>query len=206
MQVLQKMKSAVHGPALAPLVPPALPYPSLRELAMVAPIARMPTLDWSLRGIAYHEAGHAVMIHLFRLRQNGAEVGASGGKVHLNPPPPVSVDIAMPVVDLQIAALRIAAVFLAGVMAQMLKDGIGLEGVLLDDSSDWRRAGQVLDGAEIPGSATGRLFYCQKLAMAMLSRRWCTVVAVAEALEYRSSLTAYEVATLCEGGRLRYHA
>ena len=163
-------------------------------------------MDWSLRGIAYHEAGHAVLMHLFRMRQNGAEASASGGKVNLDRPPAEAADVAVPAALLQMAALRIAAMYMAGVAAQMFKDAIPLEGVIFDSSSDWVYAERALDEGAVKGSATGRLYYCQRFAIAMVSRHWSAVEAVAGALEQRGSLTALEVATLCEGGGLKYQA
>lgn len=179
-----------------------VPHPSISVLATVAPIARMPALDWSLRGIAYHEAGHAVLMHLFRLRQNGAEANASGGKVYLDMPPAEAADVDVPPAQLQLAAVRIGGMYMAGVAAQMFKDAIPLEGVIFGNSSDWVLAERALDEGAVKGSATGRLFFCQQFAMAVLSRHWPAVVAVATALEQRGTLTAYEVAALCKGGAL----
>lgn len=185
-------------------------FPSITTLAAAAPLAAMPAVDQSWRGIAFHEAGHAVLMHLFRLRQNGAELttvdGRVKGKVEVDFPPPEAAAVEVCLGELQVAALRIAAMYMAGIAAQMLKDALTVEGAILADAPDWRNAERALDYGEVPGSAIGRIYYCQRLAMAVLSRHWPAVVAIATALGQRGKLTAQEIATLCEGGALGYHA
>lgn len=195
---------------MASPIPAQHGYPAIATLAAVAPLATMPAVDQSWRGIAFHEAGHAVFMHLFRLRQNGAEIttvdGRVKGKVKVDLPPPEAAAVDVPLEDLQVAALRLAAMYMAGFIAQILKDGLPLDGAILVDAPDWHNAERALDLGEVPGSSTGRIFFCQRLAMAVLSRHWSAVVAVAAALEQRGELSAQEIAILCEGGGLRYHA
>ncbi len=181
-------------------------FPSFADLYKLAPVSAFPVLDSSLTGIAYHEAGHAVMAQLFGIGQAGAQAAPGSGKVFLKSRSATDAELEVSDEELVIAAIRIAAMYFAGAAAQMLQQGIDVDGVLISSCSDWKFAGQILDEGGVGGSATGRLAYCQRFARAFLWQHWCEVTAVAEALEQRGTLTAEQVASLCAGRPLSCNA
>lgn len=180
--------------------------PPYRWVRRVGSIADLPSLPRDRRTLAYHEAGHAVLSELYGLAVDTAEVNAQGtkGKVRLVRPQgranhyeapklmikewavefkamldkgPVEIKA-----GLEKTALELAAMYVGGVMCELLLHDKDLAPgtYLLLHNQDWDDARHIL---WMVFSCHTPLFYCQRLARAVLAENWAWVEAVAAEIE-----------------------
>lgn len=149
-------------------------------------MASLPAYQVDRRTIALHEAGHAVLCCLIGVAITGAHVDPDGlsGKVKFAVSA-VRVDKPhLPQDVLEHAAIQLATMYVGGEMAELLHHGLDVESwhYLLLDTSDWESARKVLWMAF---RTAAPLFYCQRLARAMLTEHWAWVQSVADVIELK---------------------
>lgn len=160
------------------------------------PVAPTPDYPRDSRTLAFHEAGHALLCAIFRVPMTEAEIdrtGAQGGKVRLEAR---AVDDApIPADALRRSALRLAAMYQSGVVAEIIHHGLEIPDghVLLRETSDWDKARRVLDLGGVVGSATGGLYVSQQLALWLLRSGWAVVESLAHVLLRRGTVQQYEI-------------
>lgn len=155
------------------------------------------------RTVAYHEAGHAVLQHLLQLPMTGVEVydqpkdNALGivnmNTAHIKARATEVSNIEIPPSVLESAAVDIATMYVAGVMAELKLHRLAVTGWLRLYCHDFKNARTVLFeafGSDRP------LYYCQCLAISILTEHWEWVEAVANRLETEGKLSANEVGRL----------
>lgn len=180
--------------------------PPYRWLRRVGAIADRPSWPRDRRTLAYHEAGHAVLSELCGMPVDAAEINAKSTKGEVrfvraqgraNPlevPKETLEECAMefkaaldkcPVeikAGLEKSAVEMAAMYVGGVMCELLlhdKDVAPGAYLLLNDG-DWDNARHLL---WMVFACHTPLFYCQRLARAVLSENWAWVEAVAAEIE-----------------------
>ena len=172
-----------------------------------------PILPIDIRTAAYHEAGHFIARVKKAIPVDGIELseedGMITGEVYIGEPaPPESAAgrenredffstgrikaVGAERRELENFAISCCITYAAGTQAELIFHDIDpLDGVLYDDTEDsqnirhtlWRFYGRV---------PSGRVFYCQRFAYALLREYWHEVEAIAEALLERRSLTKEE--------------
>lgn len=174
------------------------PWPPFRWATWAWPRVSLPDYPRDRRTLCYHEAAHAVLGLLFDLPIGSAHIfdDADGlhGKVEMTPRQPQDTSALIPPEVMEAAGVRIAAMYVSGVIAELLLHGIEPPGWLGLDTPDWRNARAVLKeafGHDLP------LFYCQCVAAAILSENWAWVQAVADVLGDAGTLSADAVRLLC---------
>jgi hypothetical protein len=168
------------------------------------PKVALPEYPRDRRTVAYHEAGHAVLSHMLRLPMTGARVhdAAPGvtpcGIVNMDQSAikalaEVTMDTEIPQPLHELVAVELAAMYVAGTMAELKLHGLEVNGWLGVDSPDFKNARSILcDAFEWDGP----LYYCQRLASAVLTENWPWVVAVADEINAQGSVTAEDIARL----------
>ena len=179
----------------------------------MADVVAMPGYSRDHLTICHHEAGHAVLGVLFGLpigavhvagRDNQDGAGAAcavgevvSGKVELILPDRSEPSETIPDAALRGAGVRIAAMYMAGVMAELLLHGIEVRGLLNLDTPDWFNARAVLLEAFRHDRA---LYFSQYLATMALARNWDWVEAVALTVAEAGTITVDAVRSLCPAG------
>lgn len=173
-------------------------YPPKRWINRVWQSVPMPSYTRDLRTTAYHEAGHAVLLLAFGvpirevcLDISSAEPNFVGGgyvaqdkvmiaelreELALNRPP---IDADRKQKSEQEGALWAAASYLAGEQAELILHGITVNGPVFLPSADQKVAKNMLREAF---RHTHGIFYCQRLARAILMDLWPAAEAIANAL------------------------
>lgn len=162
--------------------------PPYRWLWRVGAIADPPSWPRNRRTLAYHEAGHTVLSELCGLAVDVAEINPEGdiGEMRFVTPQPRADAPDIPQAMIEKAAVEIAAMYMGGVMCELLLHGRDLKPgtCLLLNDRDWTNAKHMLWTAF---SSHTPLFYCQRLARAVLSENWAWVEAVAAEIEAAGS-------------------
>ncbi len=166
------------------------------------PVAPTPDYPRNAMTLAFHEAGHALLCAIFRVPMTGAEIDRTGvyaGKVSFEAQP--DNDASVPADALRRSALRLAAMFQSGVVAEIIHHGLEIpEGhVLLRETSDWDKARRVLELGGVVGSATGGLYVSQQLAFGLLHSGWAGVESLAHVLLRRGTVKQYEILQIFHG-------
>lgn len=171
--------------------------PPVRWLWRVGSIADLPNYSKDRRTLAYHEAGHAVLCLLAGVHIVGAQVDEEGtaGKVELAVRRSVEDVASIPDEMLAAAAVRLASMYVGGVMCELLLHGVDVEqgSYLLLNTTDWDNARKLLHivfGTDTP------LFYCQRLARAVLTENWAWVEAVAIEIDAHGFVDAHDIKRL----------
>lgn len=173
-------------------------YPPKRWISRVWQPVPMPSYTRDLRTTAYHEAGHAVLFLAFGIPikevcmdLSPTEPGFVGGGYvaqdkemiaelrkelsHTNPP--LSDDKKLH--SEQAGALWAAASYLAGEQAELILHGITVNGPVFLPTPDQKVAKDMLRDAF---RHTHGVYYCQRLARAILLDLWPAAEAIANAL------------------------
>jgi len=160
------------------------PRPPARWFRRVCPIAAPPALLRDRRALAYHEAGHAVLCCMAGVPISEASINSEGndGVVELLIEEPAEDMPDIPAHMLEKAAVQLAAMYMGGVMSEMILNEKDVEPghYLLLGTRDWQNAKKLL--FEVFGT-TVPLFYCQRLARAVLTENWAWVQVVAAEIE-----------------------
>ncbi|ALP53986.1 hypothetical protein Tel_13040 [Candidatus Tenderia electrophaga] len=158
--------------------------PPYRWLRRVGAIADLPSWPRDRRTLAYHEAGHAVLSELCGLAVDVAKINTEGskGEMRFVKPRPCADVPEFPQAMIEKVAVEMAAMYVGGVMCELLLHGRDLKPgtYLLLNDRDWTNAKRILWKAF---SSHTPLFYCQRLARAVLSENWTWVRAVAAEIE-----------------------
>lgn len=154
--------------------PPAADLRRVHALVEVPPELRGPNLART----AHHEAGHVVLMEWAGLAPTHATATDRGGVAHWTPWNP---DDGEPHPDHEqqpVYAAWLAAVWHAGIVAELLYAGLPWKGVLYRPRSrDWQVASQFLAPHFGPGLA-GHGF-AQRTSLAVLTERWGEVQRIA---------------------------
>lgn len=159
-------------------------YPRIEEAHRIHPFTSLPVEleQIDLNRACWHEAGHAVVAEWLGFNPTFVRVAEEGGQTILAEGPipdwvPEEVIDCVERADGSIA-LMIAALWHAGVAAELLHEGIPWTGVVArHDSTDWINACDVLEALHWPpGAGHG---YAQRIALWVLSERWERVAAIA---------------------------
>lgn len=172
-------------------------YPPKRWINRIWEPVPLPSYTRDLKTIAYHEAGHALLFlangisilevyldiesdqageapgHVRQDRQRIAELREE--MAHVKPPS----DEAQKRRSDQEGILRAAAIFLAGEQAELILHGLTVDGPVYTSSPDQRVAMGMLRDAF---RHTHGVYYCQRLARAILLDLWPVVESIANAL------------------------
>lgn len=174
--------------------------PKWQTVRRAADISPSPDLPSSLYATAYHEAAHAVVADSFNVPSLEAIARDDGPSFVRYKEQKQEQDAsrapfdAMPAELKQIIATEVAAIYYAGVEAELLLTGAPRTGPLLRHCTDWLKAGVLL--AETFGGGIGPVWYSQRLARAILTERWALVERVAHALVGSCTLNAGELREL----------
>lgn len=177
---------------------PAYPMPQ--------PHTRFMALGWSFtvalpkgrRPLAFHEAGHVVVFRWLGIEPTHATVhedapGRATGFTHVRGKA-AQGDAAQADApgDLHIAIA--AAAFHAGLMAELLAHGLPWVQPIHQPSDDHRRAEELLQPC-FGAHASGAHAFAQRVALHVLSERWCEVRAIAAELHARGEWASGRVMT-----------
>lgn len=162
---------------------PPHPYPCTATLRRVQPWQARPKLSDPMRQAAVHEAGHIVLMQWVGLSPPEASIAAHDGRVSGEAHWPARETFAQlpdPSPDESgVLAATAAAVFHAGVMAEVLESGTHWAGPIhYAYATDYQRAEEMLCPA-FGCHASGGHAYAQQVALHVLRARWAEVEAVA---------------------------
>lgn len=166
------------------------PYPAQSSLRRAQDWQARPCPPVSLRRIAVHEAGHVIMMKhlglvspLATIEEN--ETGMSG-EAHL-PGREFFEQLPEPSDPSGALAATAAAVFHAGVMAEMIAFGIPWLGpVRYQDATDFQLANSMLR-ERFGNLASGAHAFAQQVALHVLTSRWSEIEEVCNELERTGS-------------------
>ncbi len=162
---------------------PPHPYPSTATLRRVQPWQTRPKLPDPMRQAAVHEAGHIVLMQWVGLSPPKASIAAHDGLVSGEAHWPARETFAQlpdPSPDESgVLAATAAAVFHAGVMAEVLESGTPWIGPIhYAYATDYQRADEMLRPT-FGCHASGGHAYAQQVALHVLQVRWAVVETVA---------------------------
>lgn len=162
-----------------------LPYPTPGGLRKAQAWQRRPRPPATRRRIAIHEAGHIVLMQWVGLVPPLATIYESGhgmgGAAHW-PEPEFFSQLPDPQDETGELAATAAAVYHAGVMAEMIAFGIPWEGpVHYSTETDYQRADDMLR-ERFGRHASGPHAYAQQVALHVLATSWADVEIVATEL------------------------
>ena len=181
------------------MIPNVAPPPArwIRRIVHNVPLPEYPR---DRRTIAIHEAGHAVAMAAFGVPVERVEIhqtadGGFGGSVEPDraacrariespdgePTPNRSLE--------EFSSVAMATIYVAGIQAELLHHGLDVSGTLRLDDHDHREAVRHLMTAF---RSDGPLWYTQRLARYLLSKRWNLVVALADELMAADVVTSEE--------------
>lgn len=154
------------------------PFPRGSELKRAFPWSPLPDAlkTGSLASTAYHEAGHVVFLEWVGLPVRKATATVSdGGRTFFETP---TVDRADQPESVPENIAGVAAIFHAGICAELIHAGIAWDGIVRRDDPDWKMAVEVLKPTfGLRSSGHG---FAQRLALAVLSANWERVTEVAQ--------------------------
>lgn len=167
-----------------------------------------PAYPYCRTAVAHHEAAHAVLFTLAGRRIGQAQISVVDGteahgivtfadaplrSAHTEAGPISVVPCWHP--PFQSLAVSYAAAYMAGTFAEMLLHGVDAENghYLLLDTEDWHAARRML---LVSFASIAPMFYCQRLARALLTENWAWVQAVAYELERHGTVDACTAARL----------
>jgi len=158
---------------------PPHPYPSTATLRRVHPWQARPKLADPMRQAAVHEAGHIVLMQWVGLSPPEASIAAHDGRVSGEAHWPARETFAQlpdPSPDGSgILAATAAAVFHAGVMAEVLESGTPWTGPIhYAYATDYQRADEMLR-ERFGCHASGAHAYAQRVALHVLAAHWTEV-------------------------------
>lgn len=160
-----------------------IPHPPRDDLRRIFPLMDVPAAlrGPSLERTAHHEAGHCILMQWAGLEPTHAVANAHQGSAHWTPWNPADEVIEPAEHDRPLAAAYLAAVYHAGIVAELLHAGLTWRGVLYRPrSQDWQIAAQFL-APHFPGGLAGHSF-AQRTALAVLTSRWADVQKIAAEL------------------------
>lgn len=186
--------------AVKPLTHPwSSPRPSPELIGRSFPEADTPDYPSSQLTRAYYMAGRAVLCRLIGMDINHHKIEAadSAGKVVLPVDPPKESTSPTPARMQQAATLQLATIYMGGVTAELLLHGLDVtaEHCHSMKSLDGRRARAVLRSTF---NSEDSLYYCQRLARALLSEQWEWVTLAAKKIHKEGSIST---ASIDEMGR-----
>ena len=164
--------------------------PSPRTLRFVAPWIARPVFFDRRRQCAVHEAGHVVLMRWVGLPSPGASItttdaGTAGEAAWPErsffatlPTPPADEDGRL--------AATAAAVWHAGVVAELIDDGGKLTGPMHYHGTDYEQAAEMLRPS-FGRHASGAHYYAQRVAECVLRERWAEVEKIAAELQATGS-------------------
>ena len=159
-----------------------VPLPPVEDLWRLWPLVSVPDAiqrrDLALT--AHHEAGHVVLMEWAGVIPSEATASAGNGLARFAPEQfadaPDSVDLNNPT-----AAAQAAAVYHAGIVAELIFAGLPWQGITVRRSStDWASAREIMRACF--GNGTAGHGYSQRVAYTVLTNRWSRVRAIAEKL------------------------
>lgn len=196
------------------------PRPSTELIKQAFPEARALYYPRNRLTTAYHEAGHAVLDRLIGVRVSSVEIGADGlsGFVKLDikrggisPPSPTWM--------LEAAALQIAVGYVGGIAAELLLHNLDVPPFFCfpmkynpdqpypgEHHLDDPHANSLPDGYWVRYilrkvfNSDAPLYYCQRLARALLCEHWGWVQAVASELDDKGIMNQERVDALAHPG------
>lgn len=160
-------------------------FPPRADLHRIHDLADVPAAikGASLERTAHHEAGHIVLMEWCGLPITGATATAGQGVANLDSDELAAADtVELPADhDGPLAAAQIAAMYHAGIMAELIYIGHRWEGVTIRwHSQDWKLARMIL--APRCGNGIGGHGFAQRTALAVLTRNWPRVQQIAARL------------------------
>lgn len=161
--------------------------PSPGDLRRIHPIAEVPAAlrGPSLARTAHHEAGHIVLMEWCGLTPTGASATECEGLAEWDLSE-IGADDEQVAHDRPLAAAQAAAVFHAGIVAELIHAGLPWTGVLIRArSQDWETACLLL-APHFGGGLAGHGF-SQRTAHAVLSHHWPRVQQIAAELIERGT-------------------
>jgi hypothetical protein len=157
-------------------------YPGAASLRRCWPWQPRGHAGADLERVAYHEAGHVVLMEWLGLEDVRAEATATGGKAHM-PPSFLKATRQDPFPDESgILAATAAAVCHAGVVAEQIRSGQPWRGPIhYPDQDDFKTAEAMLQPRFGRTSSAGH-GYAQRVARHVLELHWERVQKIAAAL------------------------
>lgn len=156
--------------------------PPRAELRRIHPLADVPAAikGASLERTAHHEAGHVVLMEWCGLTPTQATATAGSGRAELDTTD-LEADETPADHDGPLAAAQIAAIYHAGILAELIHTGHRWQGVTIRMASqDWKMARMILAphfGAGLAGHG-----FAQRTALAVLTKHWPRVQEIAAQL------------------------
>jgi len=165
-------------------------YPPRRWITRVWERESFPAYQQTALTIAHHEAGHAVVCMFFGIPIQAArfdtetlsgavELDRAGMKEERERLSSLSKKPCDETKTVQQAALWASAMYFAGMEAEFIFHGITHKGPVFVGTSDQQAALEILRDAY---GHTTPVYYCQRLARAILLENWRSVSAIAESL------------------------
>lgn len=164
-----------------------IPHPPRADLYRVHPSVEIPAAlrGPSLERTAHHEAGHCILMQWAGLEPTHAVANAHQGSAHWTPWNPADEVIEPAEHDRPLAAAYLAAVYHAGIVAELLHAGLTWQGVLWrPHSRDWQCAASFLEPHFFGLAGHG---FAQRTALAVLTSRWADVQLIAAELIERGT-------------------
>ena len=129
--------------------------------------------------VAFHEAGHIVLLEWLGIGAASATATPSGGLTHLPAMPTEAPAVPDPTGELTAAG---AAVFHAGVMAELLHAGVEWVGPIFRPSTDDHQRAEAFLSPVFGCHSSGAHAYAQLVARHVLFERWQRVTQIAQSL------------------------
>lgn len=160
-----------------------------------------------MRRIAVHEAGHVVVMRAFGLESPSATIEANEqgwhGEAHFPDRPALNHPGATPTEQAAAVAPIAAAMFHAGVIAEMIDSATPWSGpIYYPSASDFQMANEMLRPA-FGNLASGAHAFAQRVALHLLAAAWAEVEAIADELLRTGTWLAPTQKVLLEGGAVR---
>ncbi|HAF53883.1 MAG TPA: hypothetical protein DCL01_01365 [Thauera sp.] len=154
-------------------------HPPRADLRRIHPLVDVPAAikGASLERTAHHEAAHIVMMEWCGLTPTQATASAGRGSAEFDT---TELDADEPAADHDgpLAAAQIAAIYHAGILAELIYTGHRWQGVTIRMASqDWKMARTIL--APHFGAGLARHGFAQRTALAVLTKQWPRVQEIA---------------------------
>ena len=133
----------------------------------------------NLGRMAFHEAGHVVLLEWLGIGAKLATATQTGGVTHLPAMPTEPPTAPDPTGELTATG---AAVFHAGVMAELLHAGAKWAGPIFRPMTDDHRRAEAFLSPEFGSHSSGAHAFAQLLALHVLADRWHRVAHIAQCL------------------------
>lgn len=158
------------------------PFPPVAELRRIHGLADVPVVlrTRDPNRYAFHEAGHVVLLEWVGITPTSARADDRGGEVLFNPGE-LDGDTTPTDYDSPLAAAQAAAIYHAGIVAELILTGQRWQGVTIrHKSGDWQKARVIL--APHFGIGLAGHGFSQRVALAVLTACWPRVQEVADVL------------------------